>query len=98
MKKRFNFEDSDDPQDDNLFHDLDELNDSEYEQLIEHAEYVDLKNLNLAEYELNQKVLYKAIKLCEKNFFWSFKNPKSKIKLVVETYHILRKLTNVQEE
>lgn len=95
--KRFNFEDNEEFPDERV-PDLEELTESEYEQLVEHAEFVDLKNLNLREFDLNQKLVYKAIKLCENNFLWKFRTTKKKLLLVKEAYEYLKALTNIRIE
>ena len=94
--KRFNY--NEDEFEDEHVPDLEELTESDYEQLVEHAEFVDLKNLNLREFDLNQKLVYKAIKICENNFFWKFRSAKKKLSLVKDAYEFLKALTNVRIE
>ncbi len=95
--KRFDYEDGEEFQEEN-FPDLGELTENDYEQLIEHAEYVDIRNLGLSQFELNQKLLYKAMKICENTFLWRFKDVQKKLKLIGETYATLKVFMNIEEE
>jgi len=88
--KRFNYEDD---EDENFYLDEDdEVEEEDYDQL------VDVFQLNLVQYELNQSLIAKTVAFLEKSWFWSFKSVENKLKLVEETYNKFKKLSEQKEE
>ncbi len=90
--KRFNYED--DYEDENFYldEDDDDIEDDEYGQL------VDVFQLNLVQYELNQNLIAKTIAFLEKSWFWKFKSTEKKLKLIEETYNKFKELSERKEE
>lgn len=100
--KRFDYGESDDPQDGDYFSDMNEdsvveLTHEEYVELLKRRDLIDTLQVNFMYYELNQKILFRAVKMLESNFFWKFKSQATKLKLIAETYRHLRNLIEIGE-
>lgn len=59
---------------------------------------VDLMHMDLAQTELNQDLLSKAIDLAKQSFFWRFRSTASRLKEIREIYRQLIKMTDEDEE
>jgi len=89
--KRFDYED--DYEDENFYLDEEtEEEEDEYNQLL------DVFQLNLVQYELNQNLIAKTIAFLEKSWFWKFKSVEIKLKLIEETYNKFKELSEKKEE
>ena len=96
--KRFDYNNEDDDQDD-LFPDTGdddfdyerELAEHEYES-IKRRETLDLIQLELVEVDLNQKLLFRSIKMLEKSWFWRFRRTQTKLKMIAEAYALFKQL------
>lgn len=100
--KRFEFEDGDEFQDDNLFEADDdgdegegmELN-SEYIKLLEKKELIEALKITVYQKEINQELLFKTVDFLSKSFFWKFKSNRKKLQLIVETYQTFKTLVDI---
>lgn len=54
---------------------------------------LEVMHVDLAQNELNQGLISKAISIAEKSWFWSFRSTKSKMKEIEEIYQQLLRLT-----
>ena len=59
---------------------------------------MDVFQLNLVQYELNQSLIAKTIAFLEKSWFWKFKSVEIKLKLIEETYNKFKELSEKKEE
>jgi hypothetical protein len=93
--------------DDDQFHFENEFDDG-YEEFEEgeeeHVAYIDseglvnMMHMDLAQSELNQHILGKAIELAQQSFFWRFKSMPSKLKEIKKVYRQLIRMTEEEEE
>jgi hypothetical protein len=99
--KRFNYDENDDFQDDNYldneYNDDDDddvvyISQQEYEAM-QHHDAIDFMQIELVETDLNQRLLFKAIKMLEKSWFWQFRSEETKLKLISQAYSIMKNLT-----
>jgi hypothetical protein len=100
--KRFDYGEGDDFQDENYFSDMNEdspieITQEEYINLLKRRDLIDTLHVNFMYYKLNQKLLFRAIKLLEQNFSWKFKSQTTKLKLISETYKQFKKLIEIGE-
>jgi hypothetical protein len=59
----------------------------------EFAMEVELAHINLTQLDLNQKLLAKVIKLLQENvWFWKFKRFETKLRMIIETYFLMKKV------
>lgn len=101
---RYN-DDDDDFQDENLFPDTDDddydggvMDAAEYAEMMRRQEALQLMQLELVQLDLNQKLLFKAIKLVKENtWFFSFRSKEKQLKLIAMTYHFLKNMVVMQE-
>ena len=101
--KRFNY--SDDDQDENLFYDTDDEDDDDEEVIVDPDEYDDVMDkafaeaqIELAERDLNRKLLMKTIKMLQGSWLWRFRSEAWKQKRIAETYQFLQSLVNQEEK
>ncbi len=89
--RQFNY---DDEYEENFFPDTgdDQPSEEDVAELLERREQLDLIQLDLVDFDLQQKLLSKAIKMCEKSFWWRFKSNTSRLVKINETYHILKSI------
>lgn len=90
--------------DDDQFHFENDF-DEEYEEGEEgHVAYIDseglvnIMHMDLAQSELNQHILGKAIELAQQSFFWRFKSMSSKLNEIRNIYRQLIKMTEEEKE
>jgi hypothetical protein len=97
--KRFDYEDDDDQ--DDLFSDSgdddDEMDAEEYAEIIQRNDELDKRQLDLVQLDLNQKLLFKAMEMLSKSWFWSFRSADTKTKMLAETYLKLYELVRDDE-
>ncbi len=94
VDKFHSFDDGDDDDDDD---DDDEvyMSESEFEEMLQHnrnQEALALMEMELVAAEMDQKLLSQAIRMCEKQWFWSFKSWPTRIKQVAKTYLALERI------
>lgn len=107
--RRYDYDDEED-QDDNLFRDTDDDDDDDGDEeiVMDSAEYADmmrrqealtLMQLELVQLDLNQRLLFRAVKIVKKNtWFYSFRSRKTQLKMIAETYQFLQRLIVMQNE
>lgn len=101
---RYN-DDDDDFQDENLFPDTDDndyedgvMDSAEYAEMMRRQEALQLMQLELVQLDLNQKLLFRAIKLVKENtWFFSFRSKENQLKLIAMAYHFLKNMVVMQE-
>jgi hypothetical protein len=64
----------------------------------EYAEFLQQMQIQLAESDLNQKLLSKSIRVLEKSFFWRFRLMETKLRLIARVYKSLQKLISEKDE
>tara|TARA_Y100000034_G_scaffold40932_1_gene50380 strand:- start:1573 stop:1908 length:336 start_codon:yes stop_codon:yes gene_type:complete len=89
--RRFNYDDHDDFKEeiDNFWPgDTDSPfgYDPDDEPYIEKGDIINMLQIDMVEYELNQRILTAAYKLCKSSFWWRFRTVKSKIAMVKFVY------------
>lgn len=91
----------DDFQDENLFPDTfgdeEALSDEEYVKMMERKDALENKSLALAEFELNQRLLFRAMKFAENYPYWKGTPRKTRLKMIAEIYLTLRNLLEQKE-
>ncbi len=101
--KRFNYDENDDFQDENFYEEENEDDDvvyisqQEYDA-IERQDALDLMQLELVELDLNQRLLFKTIKMLEKSWIWRFRKTNTKLKMISEAYAMMQQLTKIKKE
>ena len=80
------------------FFDMDENNQDEFEHLNDGSEIIGFAQIDLMAFQLNQKLLKKAVDLAEKSLFWRFRSLETKLKKIETIYQSLKKLLEEQEE
>jgi len=93
--KRFEFEDGDEFQDEDMFEDGEESLNVEYIRLLEKKELIEVAKLGLYQKEINQELLLKTIEYLSKSFFWRLKSNKKKLQLILEAYQTFKILVDV---
>lgn len=94
--------DEDEDFNEDLFPDIDddeneeqvELN-AEYIKVLEKRELIEALKLQIIQKEINYKVLAKAIRYSEKNWFWRLKSAQSKLNSIVEAYQTFKALVDI---
>ncbi len=104
--RRFNYDD-DEFQDENFFPDTNgedeeemmrmELAQQELESM-QRREALDLMQLELVEVDLNQRLLFKAIKMLEKSWLWRFRRTETKLKLIAAAYTVFKSILQPQSQ
>lgn len=92
-----------DPDDDdfNIHNEDAELNDEELAAayaFIDESDLAHAMQIDLAEQELDQEMMNKAIKIAKQNWFWSFKSNKKKMSEIEFIYTELNRIRNQQLE
>ena len=111
--RRFNYDDSEDKDEVDKFHDFgddDDDDDDDDDEAMSEAEFEEMLQQNrtqealarlemeLVAAELDQSLLSQAIKMCESQWFWSFKSWPTRLKQVAKTYLALERiLLNAQD-
>ena len=67
-----------------------------FEDEFDEDEIIEMAQVNLVSYDLNQKILQASIQVAEHSFFWRFKSLNKKLKLIREIYLAFSKL--IEEE
>ena len=57
---------------------------------------IEMAQVNLVSYDLNQKILQASVQVAENSFFWRFKSVNKKLKLIRKIYLAFSKL--IEEE
>ncbi len=93
--KRFDYFEDDEENDDEESESLGRpLTPKEYKELIEEERALQQQDVELSYIDLNQKLLQKTIKLCEKSLFWNFYSLQTKLNMISKAF---LKLKNLQE-
>lgn len=98
--KRFFSEDPEDPEqfqfnDDNF----EEFNDDDEEVgYIDSSEILEVMQMDLAQTELNQHLISKAMEIAKQNFWWRFKNTAYKMAEIEKIYRRLVSMTETEDE
>ena len=99
MKRFYNNEDDDDKESlfdsDSDLDDNEDFDDDDLIGVIDQQGILDVMQMDLAQTQLNQDLLNKAIKIAENSWFWKFKPNLKKIDKIEEIY---RRLINIIEE
>jgi hypothetical protein len=94
--KRFEFEDGDEFQDENLFPEEEDGSiNLEYIRLLEKKELIEVLKVQLYQKEINHELLLRTIKYLSKGLFWKFKSQRRKLQLILETYQTFKILIDV---
>ncbi len=102
MRRRFDYDDEDDQ--DDLFPDTDDGDDGDdfdaddYDEMIQRSDKLEQMQLNLVQLDLNQRLLFKAMKILSQSWLWKFRSVSTKTKMLAETYLYLHSLVSVKEE
>ena len=101
MKRFF----SEDPENDPEFQFKDDDFENEYEDgeeeivgYIDSSEILEVMQMDLAQTELNQHLLSKAMEIAKQNFWWRFKSTAYKMSEIEKIYHKLMDMTEDGEE
>lgn len=87
--KRFDYYDEEENDDD-----ADErpLTPQEYKEMLAGEQALQQEGVELTYLALNQELISKAIKFCEKSFFWKFYKIETQLKMISKVYFELRDL------
>lgn len=69
----------------------------DYRNLINQQNALEGFHLHLLEKKVIDKILYKSIKICEKNIFWNFYTIQTKLNMIKKTYDYLIDLLKIEE-
>lgn len=83
--------DEKDEEEEGFFEPNEENNEGEVSEQ-EYAEFLQQMQIQLAEQDLNQKLLSKSIKILEKSIFWRFRSVEAKLRLIDRVYKALQKV------
>lgn len=102
MERYYN-DDKDDRDDEPYFgsdedYDEDDEMDGEAVAYIDQQSIIDVMQMDLAQTELNQHLLSKAIEIAQKSWFWCFKSAEAKMDEIEVIYKKLQKITNEEEK
>jgi len=87
--------------DDNNFEDEDEneegmfYTEDEYNDLLDENIELKKESFLMSLQELNERLVKDAISICSKNWFWSLKNYRSKIKEIKNTFNKLKEMVDI---
>lgn len=87
---RFEFGENEEQKEEQKYFFEDEFDEFDENDIIEMAQ------VNLVSYDINQKILQSAIKVAENSLFWRFKSPRKKLELIKNIYQGFSKL--IEEE
>ena len=65
---------------------------NEYKDLIEGDQAIQQETLELSYLELDQKLMGKAIKICERSMFWNFYSIQTRLSMISKAYIKLKKI------
>ncbi len=92
--RRFDADDNEEFQDE-----LEEMFEFEFdEDFAAKSEIISVLQLDLVEYDINQKLLQTVIKMCEKSWGWRFRRTKTKVRIITEAYKSLADLMDRTEK
>lgn len=101
MVKRYFGEEPEDEQQfsfDDGYNDDDEDEDTEGVAYIDPSDFVDMMQMDLAQTELNQHLLGKAIDIAQQSLFWRFRSTAWKMHTIKKIYRDLLEMTEISEE
>lgn len=78
--------------------DDEDIGDADTTAYVDQDGLLEVMHMDLAQSELNQLLLEKAIALAEKSFFWRFRSTKSKMTEIGSIYKQLLSMTEQQEK
>ena len=95
--KRFDYDENEDFKDDGSpFYGPEnegDISPEEYAEMMRRQDTLSLMQIELANLDLRQRLLFKATKMLEKSFWWKFKSAKVRLAEISLAYHTLRMLT-----
>lgn len=101
MKRRFDYNDENEDQDD-LFpdtsYDGDDDFDEDYAEIIERSEVLDKMQLDLVQLDLNQRLLFKTMKMVKTSKKWKRIGDEDRLKMVAEAYAVFQQLVSVPKK
>jgi hypothetical protein len=74
----------------------DDFFDENYMDLFNQQNALEGFHLHLLEKKVIDKILYKSIKICEKNIFWNFYTIQTKLDMIKKTYDHLIDLLKIE--
>jgi len=101
MRKGFDYDDDDQ---DDLFPDTDDDDDDgdmdadDYAEIIARNEALERQQLEMVQLDLNQRLMFKAMEMLSKSWWWSFYSAETKTKMLSETYMKLHELVRDKKE
>lgn len=89
---RFEYDDED--EDDDSFEDdkSQPITPNDYKELIEGDQAIQQETVELGYLELDQKLMGKAIKICESYFLWNFYGVQTRLSMISRVYTKLKKM------
>lgn len=63
-----------------------------------HEINIKYSRLNLIKSEQDHKLLFRAIRILEKSWFWSFRSQNYKVKKIIETFLMLKNIINLPSD
>lgn len=91
---RFEYDDEDEGDDEESFGDdqPQPISHNDYKDLIEGDQAIQQETVALGYLELDQKLLSKAIKICEGSMFWNFYSMQTRLSMISKAYTRLKKM------
>jgi hypothetical protein len=89
------YDDSDDLNDENVnkfFQEDISSFEEDFDELLEERQINQEFKYNFLERDSNQKTLRMAVRMCEKSFWWKFYSFKTKLKMIQESYLLIKAL------
>lgn len=104
MSKRWDYDD----EEENIFGDMQNeeedddgeeyISEEEYQELIGRASELQEVQLELAEMDINHRLLTETIALMKSSWGWSFKSTKTKLKEIGMAYKFFHKITDTRDK
>lgn len=95
--RRFDYDDDDDYREDvDNFFDGEEQPDitpEEYRSLIEDEQVIQQLQIEMVSRELNDRLMFKAIKMLEKSFWWRFYSLDTRLKMIEKTFNKMKSIS-----
>jgi hypothetical protein len=90
--KRFDYYDDEENEDES---NEPPISPQEYKELIAEDQALQQESVELTYLALNQKLIAKSIKVCEKSFFWKFYSLQTQLSMISKVYFQLRDLQEI---
>lgn len=72
------------------------ISEEDYQALVSRASAAQEAQLELAQQELNQRLLAEAIDTLKRSFWWRFRSYKTRLKMIAITYRFFHRLTDAK--